>query len=89
VRVSPSGHLRLQRFASQGTGVSSRPSPPRWPRVSYAINRTSIPPRASKLTSKPGAVIVIGVDRHGVGRDNSARRRLRTLGGCSQEVFDP
>jgi hypothetical protein len=66
VRVSPSGHLRLQRFASQGTGVSSRPSPPRWPRVSYAINRTSIPPRASKLTSKPGAVIVIGVDRHGV-----------------------
>ena len=39
----------------------------------YAVSRRSIIPSVSRRTLNRNAIIAIGVDRHGVGRDNGAR----------------
>jgi hypothetical protein len=55
----------------------------------YAFSRMLITPSTPSCMVKGNAVVVIGVDRHGVGRDNDSRWLLRALGGCSQEVLGP
>jgi hypothetical protein len=42
----------------------------------YAMSRTSTAHSESRRALNGSPVVVIGVDRHGVGRDNSARLRL-------------
>jgi hypothetical protein len=50
--------------------------PPRGPRASYAISRRLAAPSASRLTLKgTTAVVLIGVDRCGIGHDNGTRWR--------------
>ena len=49
--------------------------PSRWS-SRYPKICTSITPSASRRTQKGSAVVVIGVRRHGVGRDNGTCRRL-------------
>ena len=56
-------------------GLPISPLPPRVPLV-YTMSRTRIAPSASKLTLRLGAVVLIGVDRHCVGRDNGPRRHV-------------
>jgi hypothetical protein len=49
--------------------------PPGVPRV-YTMSRTRIAPSASKLSLRLGTGVLIGVDRHCVGRDNGPRWRV-------------
>jgi hypothetical protein len=42
----------------------------------YTMSRTRIAPSASKLILRLGAVVLIGVRRRSVGRDNGTRRRV-------------
>jgi hypothetical protein len=62
-------------------------SPPRGSR-SYPAICISIPPSLATLMRKSSVVVIIGVGRRSVGRDNSTRRRhpRRTAEGVFREV---
>ena len=60
--------------------ASSRASP-------YTLSRILECPSSSRRTTKVNAVVVIGVDRRGVGRDNSTRWRIvRIRRGCRRQA---
>jgi hypothetical protein len=73
--------IRHVGCCAYGVDFTRSPSEARWV---YATSRTLTAPPGPMRTMKCSPVVVIGVDRHGVGRDNGARWRLVRTAGESQ-----